>query len=263
MIVELIKEYLVPGSATFLLIGASVGSLLLFGRKKVAQWGRRLLTTLLILYWLLATPVVARSLEAALRDDYGPLEDPVIIEDVEALVVLGGGSVTHIVDDEEMNILSDVSAMRILEALRLYPQLQDPWVIVSGGVNERVGRMTAESYPLRDALVEGGVPVDRIIMESSSRDTYEQAIQLAPVFERHDIVTFIMVTSETHMRRSMLVFEAQGFDPIPSTAPQHSDGQPLSRWGFFPDEHSLDASRSAAREIMALIYYALSGRLSP
>lgn len=262
MIVEFIKAYLVPGSATFLLIAGTIGVVLCYGRERAAKTGRVLLTSLLILYWLLATPMAARGLELVLRGNYSALQ-PTDELQVDALVVLGGGSVTHTVDEAEINTLSTPSALRVLEALRLYPLLDEPLVIVSGGINERVGRMTPESYPLRDALVAGGIPEDRIIMESSSRNTYEQAVNLAPLFSTHDIDCFIMVTSESHMRRAMLVFHAAGFQPIPSTAPQHAEDQTLSRWGVLPDEEALDASRNAMREVMALMFYAVSGKLSP
>ena len=263
MIVELIKAYLVPGSATFLLIFATIGIAMAYGRERIARAGRILLTSLLILYWVMATPLVARALETILRDGYTPQELSDDISDIDALVILGGGSVTHSVDDTEINTLSTPSALRILEGLRLYPALDDPLVIVSGGINERVGRMTPESYPLRDALLEAGIPEDRILMESTSRNTYEQAVNLAPLLEANGIERFIMVTSETHMRRSMLVFEARGLNPVASTAPQRAEGQNLSRWGFLPDEEALDASRDGMREVMALVFYALSGRLTP
>ena len=262
MFVEWIKDYFVPGSVTFLLLGISVGVVLLFLRKRASKWGRTILAALVISYWLLATPFCANTLEKWLRDGYSPLENVSQLE-ADAVLILGGGSVTQSIGDDEINTLSGASAMRVLEALRLYAQMEDPLIIVSGGINERVGRMTPESYPMRAALISAGVPEDRILMESGSHNTYEQAVNLAPLFEAHDIETFILVTSESHMRRSMAVFQGHGFQPIPSAAPQHAEGQILSRWGLLPNEEALDASRNAVREIMAIVYYSLSGKLQP
>ncbi|MBN2555651.1 MAG: YdcF family protein [Anaerolineales bacterium] len=262
MFVEWIKDYFVPGSVTFLLLGMSVGVVLLFRGKRASKWGRVILAGLAISYWLLATPFCATILEAWLRDGFSPLEN-VSQLDANAVLILGGGSVTQSIGEDEINTLSGTSAMRVLEALRLYEQMDEPLVIVSGGINERVGRMTPESYPMRSALISGGVPEDRILMESGSQNTYEQALYLAPLFEEYDVGTFILVTSESHMRRSLAVFQGHGFHPIPSAAPQHGEGQVVSRWGLLPNEEALDASRNAVREIMAIIYYSLSGKFQP
>lgn len=263
MLIEWIKAYLVPGSTTFLLLVMTFGVILLYMQKRIARWGRILLTALLLGYWLMASPFFANVLETILRNGYEPLDVSTLTEPVDAIVVLGGGSVTQSIGEEEINTLSDSSAMRVLEALRLYEQLDEPLIIVSGGVNERVGRMTPESYPMRAALLDAGIPPEDILMESDSRDTYEQALLLQPILAAEAIDNFLLITSESHMRRSMAVFQAQGMEPIPSAASQHSEGQALSHWGIFPDEEALDASRHAMREIMSLVYYGISGRLSP
>ena len=263
MLIEWIKAYLVPGSATFLLLVMSAGVLMLYMSKRIARWGRILLTFLLLSYWLMAAPFFANALETLLQNGYVPLDTSGLTQPVDAIVILGGGSVTQSIGAEEINTLSDSSALRVLEALRLYEQLDGALVIVSCGINERVGRMTPESYPMREALLAAGVPADQILMESGSRDTYEQALYLKPILAEENIDTFILVTSETHMRRSLAVFQAQGMEPIPSAVSQHSEGQTLSRWGIFPDEEALDASRHAMREFMSLVYYGISGRLTP
>ncbi len=53
---------------------------------------------------------------------------------------------------------------RVLEAARVYRELGSPWVISSGGLGHGPGPV-AESLPMRDALIQFGVPASRILLE--------------------------------------------------------------------------------------------------
>jgi len=106
------------------------------------------------------------------------------------------------------------------------------------------------------------VPADRILLESSSRNTFEQALNLRSLLDAHGIERFVLVTSPTHMRRAMATFIGQGLNPIPSSSAQHSEDFLAESWVFLPDNDALEASRLAMREGMALVYYALRGWFS-
>jgi uncharacterized SAM-binding protein YcdF (DUF218 family) len=260
-ILDFIKDYLIPGSTTFLLIGMLIGIVLLFARRRVAMWGRRWLLLLAVVYWILSMPLGARALEAILSAGYAST-DPSVLEGAQAIVVLGGGGVTYRSHDREVNVLSDAGILRALESAHLYHQMQEPWVIVSGGINQRAGLLTPESEALQALLVQEGVPQERILVDATSHNTYEQAINLRPLLEAHDIERFLLVTSQTHMRRSMATFRAQALDPVPWSAPQHAEGFMDAHIDILPNSEALNASRMAMREIMALTFYALAGRLS-
>jgi uncharacterized SAM-binding protein YcdF (DUF218 family) len=259
--IEIIKEYFVPGSIPFLLIGTTIGVILLY-RRSSATWGKRWLTALVVLYLVLSTPLSFKAMESVLSRGYTERLDVTELEGVTGIVILGGGSVTLRSDSEEINTLSDTGILRVWEGVRLYHIMDEPWVIVSGGVNERVGMMTPESVPMRDILVNGGVPASRILLESSSRNTFEQALNLGPILEAHGVESFVMITSPNHMRRAMATFIAQGLDPIPAPSKQHPDDFLADRTIILPSSEALEESRMALREIMALAYYALRGWLS-
>jgi uncharacterized SAM-binding protein YcdF (DUF218 family) len=260
-ILDFIKDYLIPGSTTFLLIGMLIGVVLLFARRRIAMWGRRWLILLVALYWVLSMPFGARALEAILSAGYTST-DPSALEGAQAIVVLGGGGVTYRSHDREVNVLSDAGIMRALESAHLYHQMQEPWVIVSGGINQRAGLLTPESEALQALLIREGVSPECILVDATSRNTYEQAVNLRPLLEAHDIERFLLVTSQTHMRRSMGTFRAQALDPVAWSAPQHAEGFLDAHIGILPNNEALNASRMAMREIMALTFYSLAGRLS-
>jgi uncharacterized SAM-binding protein YcdF (DUF218 family) len=260
--VEIIKDFLVPGSFAFLILGLTFGVVLLYLRGAGAKWGRRWLTLLAALYWLLSTPLYARALETILTDGYISLSHTGGLEAVTGVVVLGGGGATYRASGGEVDSLSEASILRALEGVRVYKMLGDPWVFVSGGINTRDGRSSPESEALQQMMVEAGVPAKRIVLESASRNTFEQAVNLGPMLEERSIGSFILVTSPTHMRRSMATFKAQGLNPVPSASQQHSEDFLSARTAFLPNEDALQASRVAMRELMALTYYRLAGRLT-
>lgn len=261
-IIEIVKILLVPGSITFLMLGMTIGVVLLFRQGSAAKWGKRLLTLLVLMYWVLSTPICSSSLEAFLSHGYTNQISTPEVEGIKGVVILGGGSTTIHLDGQAENILSGASLFRVWEGIRLYNILDDPLIIVSGGINERAWMMTPESVPMFNALIKANIPEERILLESSSRNTYEQALNLRPLLEAHNLQHFILVTSPIHMRRAMTTFKAQGLNPVPSISAQHDEGFLVDHAWFMPDNDALTASHRALQEIMALIYYALSGRLS-
>ena len=259
--IEVIKEYFIPGSIPFLLFGSTIGVILLYHRS-LKIWGKRLLTVLVAVYVVLSMPLSYKTMESVLSRGYTEHVDLSDLDGVTGIVILGGGSVTVRSGSEEMNILSDAGILRVWEGVRLYHNLDEPWVIVSGGVNERIGMTTPESLPMRDILIKGGVPASRILLESASSNTFEQALNIGPMLEARGVERFAMVTSPSHMRRAMGTFTAQGLEPIPAPSKQHPDDFLADRSIFLPNSEALEESRMAVREIMALVYYALRGWLS-
>jgi len=260
LLVEIVKEYLLPGSLPFLLFGLLVGILLLYRGEKWNRRGKHWLTLLLLGYWILSTPLFARGIESLLEHGYEPLNEEEIPESVDTVVILGGGSNTFRVGEFQRNVLSEAGILRAMEGARLYFQMDEPWVIVSGGTNARAGVLTPESEPLQDALMDFGVPPSRIMLESASGDTYEQALNLKEMLVQRGVGRFILVTSPTHMRRAMAAFEAQGLQPIPAISAQHGAGFLDNDVAFLPSADALHASWMAMREIAATLYYALAGR---
>lgn len=260
---DFVKEFLLPGSLSFLLLGLTLGAAALFGGLRARAWGRGWLAVLAAGYWLMSMPLVAGGLETALGSGFGPIANSSELEGVEAIVVLGGGSVTHRAPGGEVQLLSDSSALRAIEAARLYRLTDKPWVIASGGASELLGGESAESEAMRLVLMQLGVPAERILLEAASQNTRGQALALGPMLEEQGIERFVLVTSPTHMPRALMAFRAVGLEPIPSVAAQHSEALPLPSFPLQPDLGALEASKVALREAIALAYYGLRGWLGP
>lgn len=256
---EVFKAYLIPGSLSFLALGLLVGAILLHAGRSTRRWGGGILGFLAVLYLILSIPAVARSYERLLADGSEPIRSPAAARGAQAIVVLGGGSVTYRADGAEINELSDASSLRVLEGARLYQLLDGLPVVVSGGADELEANTTPESVPMQQELLEAGVPRDMILLESRSGNTREQAENLALLLEARGLERFVLVTSPIHMRRALASMRAMGLDAIPSPAKQHTDGHAVLRGSLLPSPAALDASRAALREAIALIYYWAQG----
>ncbi len=260
---ELIKVYLIPGSISFLLAGLGLVLLVRFVEGPRSRTWLWVSLGLFGLYWTLATPAVSGNLEAGLDRGFGSLSAVQQLPQVDAIVVLGGGAATYRSAELELDVPSDASALRALEAARLFRLLGEPRIVVSGGAGARDGDQNPDSLVLRHSLVDLGVPGDRILIESQSQNTREQALFLRQFLQRHGIDTFVLVTSRSHMWRSMETFEAQGLHPIASAADDHSGDSGGEASRFIPSLDALRASQAALREYLALLYYWGRGWLNP
>ncbi|MBU2876146.1 MULTISPECIES: envelope biogenesis factor ElyC [Aliiglaciecola] len=126
---------------------------------------------------------------------------------VEYIVVLGCGHV----NDRAVPItsqLSPCSLIRATEAIRILQYNPQAKIVTSGNV----GRQTfSNAYMNAQFLIAMGVPSNRIIEVSLSKDTEEEAANLRATLNNK---AFALVTSASHMKRAVNLFEQQGLKPI-------------------------------------------------
>ncbi len=109
---------------------------------------------------------------------------------------------------------------RAFEAARLYRDCKAQHVvckiITSGGDPMRVG--VSESEILALELVDLGVDQADIILESQSKNTYQNAKFSSPLVKSGSFDFVVLVTSSYHMRRSLILFDSFGIRPLPAPA---------------------------------------------
>ena len=115
---------------------------------------------------------------------------------------------------------------------------------------------------LRQFALEFGIPEQQILIEPDSRNTYENAVNTRSLMEQHGLSSSILVTSATHLPRSMGCFQKAGLDPIPY--PVDFMLSPNRRYRFdslIPAvSHLRDTSR-ILHEYIGLVMYKLAGYL--
>jgi uncharacterized SAM-binding protein YcdF (DUF218 family) len=234
-------------------------TLLASGRQQRLAAGTLMAAIILLL--VASAPPVAGVL-------YGTLErihPPLAIEDVpvaDAIVVLGGGIdlPLHPRTDAELGEAAD----RILVAARLYRAGKAPRVLVSGGNVFAQDGVAGESEYTRRLLVEWGVPTGMIVVETRSRNTYQNAIETRKLLTVPGRWKVLLVTSAVHMPRALATYRSQAIDavPVPTDYAVVGYNQPwLLDW--LPSAQALSMSTAALREWLGLAVYRARGWIAP
>jgi uncharacterized SAM-binding protein YcdF (DUF218 family) len=259
-LVDLAKASLIPGTLTFLLYGLTIGILVAYGPRRLRPAALPLLLTLASFYWLGSVPAVADALATRF---HARSASPVTLDDVagaKAIVVLGAGLRTsYIVNGRTIAIPDPQTVYNAAEAARIYHLIPGGLpVIASGGRQSRDEQL--ESLVMKEWLVAGGVPPERLILESESRNTREQARFVAPILKANHWERFVLVTPAVQGPRARAVFRRQGIEPVSAAAPFSSDTQPAAaRW--LPALGALRVTERATYDYLAWAYYWIRGWL--
>jgi len=256
-VVEILKQFARPTSVTFFIGLLGVGVALAFTRptKRLARW---YFAALLATSWIVTSPACAERLVQWRDGSYRPLASAADARGATVVVVLGSGSEMIQARGLTLNQVSRGGALRVLEGARLYKLLDRPTIIVSGGVTRREEGMRPEAEAMRAAILQLGVPDDHVVLEIESTTTREEAILLARMLADRPRQPIVLVTSPTHMARSLAVFRAAGLDPVPSVAPYTSDHS-LDRLRWVPSDLGLWLVDSVLYDAAAGWYYRARG----
>ena len=154
--------------------------------------------------WVWSSPWFFILLGGALERGFPPA--PVeSLSRADAIVVLGGGigAPTKLTRYPELFPAAD----RGWHAARCYHAGKAP-VILFSGVGEGPG--------MKQFLTDLGVPSAKIILESESRNTFENGMFTRDKLKDMKAKKVILVTSAWHMRRSVMTFKRMGVDVIPA-----------------------------------------------
>jgi uncharacterized SAM-binding protein YcdF (DUF218 family) len=102
---------------------------------------------------------------------------------------------------------------------------------------------------MRDLAFDLGVQREDMLLETESMSTQDEAELLRPILGKEK---FLLVTSASHMPRSMDIFRKLGMNPVAA-----STGHLVKRYGdhisFIPSVGNLKKSESAFYEILAAV----------
>jgi len=226
--------------------------LVLFGAWIAARGMRRtgfvaVFAGFLLLFLSAWSPVADRLLEP-LEQAYAPVLEVGALEDVAAVVVLGAGWEPD-ADWPAGTRLNDSSVHRLMEGLRLLQGFPEARLVVSGGTRRAGKAPVAQGYAAAAQAL--GVPADRIVVLDTATDTAQEAYAVRDFLGTEQ--RFVLVTSASHMPRSVRHFERAGLTPIPS--PTHfrtGRGGPhrLSYW--VPSSGALRKTERAVYEYLGL-----------
>ena len=258
MIVDFLKTH--PPLESTIVHLVVVGVLALWLWRKPSRLPALLLVAIVMAYAGLSTPLGSEALEHGLGYGFTPIRQASDARGADTIVILGSGINTYRVDRSVLAVPTDGTALRALEAARVYRLIGARLVIACGGTVFPDRTLRPESEAIRAAVIAAGVPADRVIEESKSRTTRDGALMLAPILKARRTTRVVLVTSPAHMRRSLAVFRAEGLEPIPAVAPIRSDHLKPPPF-FLPNDESRRLADSALYDYAATIYYWWQGWL--
>ena len=174
---------------------------------------------------------------------------------IKFVVVLGGGHTS----DPELPLISQIgrsALVRLIEGIRIYRKYPGAKLLLSGGGGyDPVSNAEVMARVAREI----GVPEKDIILEPKSRDTKDEAMFIKPVVGNEP---FVLVTTASHIPRSMALFKKLGMNPIPSPIGHIiKDGQGLSLYSFFPSTGNLGIAELAIHEYLGITWAKLRGQM--
>jgi uncharacterized SAM-binding protein YcdF (DUF218 family) len=133
---------------------------------------------------------------------------------------------------------------------------------VSGGTGSLRQDEPPESVFLRTQFLDNGVQDSDIIIESRSRNTYENAVYSKKITDSlHLQPPFVLVTSALHMKRSVNVFQKAGFSCVPFPGDYKVTTQKFSLDDtIIPDPTLLKYWGDFLKEMIGLYVYKLTGK---
>lgn len=145
---------------------------------------------------------------------------------------------------------------RVHTAARLYKSGKAANIIVAAGNLPWGDNSVAEADLIVELLYEWGVPLNRIWLDRSSRNTYENAVNSRALMESANCKVGLLVTSGYHMPRAMDTFAKQQISvyPVPVDVILVENPQ-LTIFSFLPDVRALDTTTLAIKEYIGSWYY--------
>ena len=221
----------------------------------------------LVIIWLTSTTGFSNLLARSLEWRYLP---PKEIPTADVIVVLGGG--TEPASNPRPMVEVNGAGDRVLYAASLYNNGVAPHILLSGGTISWLDEgSTTPAEDMASILTEIGIPPEALWLETSSQNTYENALFSKEILTDHEINRILLVTSALHMPRSVALFEKQGFEVIPlpvdfsitdNESAQDQNGAFLSKvMDIIPQVGNLGLTTNAMKEYIGMFIYKLQGWL--
>ncbi len=234
-----------------LILGILLLGLFLLARTRRQKTGKIVILMGILSLGLLSFDPVSEALLRPLEYKYPPLLSLENLKDTKWIVVLGGGHVS----DPRLPPNSQLSASalaRLVEGIRFYRGLPNSKLILSGGA---LYDKVPEAKLFAEVAFEFGVKKEDMVLEEDSKDTEDEARLIAPIVGKERLV---LVTSASHMPRSMTLFKRYGMSPLPAPT-DHLTKEPgsISPRMFYPSAESLWNAERAFHEYLGLIWLRL------
>lgn len=178
---------------------------------------------------------------------------------VTGIIVLGGGMDAEINEARggyELNRSGD----RFTEGLRLAELYPAARLVFTGGIGDIDQAGEPEAVAAERFFLDFGIAKDRLVLESASRNTEENALRTKALVEPKPGETWLLVTSAFHMPRSVGVFRIAGFEVVPWPVDYRGAGNETLAFTLHQPAENVTVTTLAIREWVGLAAYYLTGK---
>lgn len=203
----LIKILLLPPSGPLLI---SLFGLLLWRWRQGLGW--ILLIIGLVSSYLCSIPVTAGLLSRFLQTEPALNEYFLPLHEIGVIVVLGGGLHEDAPEYGDGPTVHERTLGRVRYAAHLARRTGLP-VLATGG---RIKEDQPAEAELMKTILEQEFGIGPVLIETRSRNTWENAAYSAAILRRRRIDTILLVTNAAHQSRAVMAFKAHGLNVIPA-----------------------------------------------
>jgi uncharacterized SAM-binding protein YcdF (DUF218 family) len=177
----------------------------------------------------------------------------------DGIIVLGG-AIDPETSQARGSLEMDSAAERIVTMLQLARRYPAARIVFSGGSANLIEMPVPEAPIAGDVLEDFGVPRSRIVLESESRTTAENAALTRDLVSPKPGERWLLVTSAFHMPRSIGAFRKVGFDVEAYPVDWRTRGWRDAWTPFGTLSTGLARTDIAVHEWIGLIVYWATGR---
>lgn len=175
-------------------------------------------------------------------------------------IIVLGGAIESGISAARGALETDGSAERVIAMLELARRFPDARVVYTSGSGNLIESPVPEAPFAGKLLDTFGIARDRIVLESRSRTTGENAAFLRKMILPKPGERWLLVTSAFHMPRSIGVFRKAGFDVEAYPVDWRTRGWIDASQPFGRLSAGLSRCDVAVHEWMGLVAYRLAGR---
>jgi len=217
-----------------------LGLILLYIKKELQA--KIFLSSSLFLLFLFSYPPFSNFLVQNLENQYSKYDYK---HDIQYIHVLGNGHNTNETQPISSHI-SDAGTKRVLEGVIIHKQTVNSKIIFTGYAGDTNTTNAVMNSKLALAL---GVIEENMIINGNPTDTREEAEFIKIILGSEP---FVLVTSATHMPRSMMLFKSLGLNPI--AAPTAYYKSEFDGWLKVPNTTSFKISTIAMHEYIGIVW---------
>ncbi len=231
----------------------------------------RLLATAVIGFFAVGYMPIPAALTRVLEDAIPKQATQNLNSDQFAGIIILGGAIRGediAIDRGEVSLRS--SAERITKSLELIKKYPEKPFIFTGSSHRMNPRGMSEADAFKQLIGEQGLADQtqgKAFYENQSRNTYENAVYSKKIIDGVDqpsadqqVKPWLLVTSASHMYRSMKIFEKQGVAVIP--VPVDYQTANTLQWREFDITEGAFLWNKLLHEYIGIAAYQLTGKIS-